>query len=223
MIATLIDVIVANVGNVCFSIIIPSLDCNFGSIVYLEVQHPCLSCKFSSLSANASAGVRWPSTRMGRLSVSSTISRSPLAIPGSIRAFGQAAADDAVAVLVAAPPPGTVGVGEARVHARPVAQPGVAGEPGAVVVRDADARAGRRRGEHRRLRPDARACGFLLGSVGLSEMAVNAFAVVFGLLCMFTSGMALPPPRYDAQTDDHGRQTAARMVAVHVHRQCVRA
>ena len=48
-------------------------------------------------------------------------------------------------------------------------------------------------GPRRRLRPDARACGFLLGSVGLSEMAVNAFAVVFGLLCMFTSGMALLP------------------------------
>ena len=32
------------------------------------------------------------------------------------------------------------------------------------------------------------ACGFLLGSVGFSEMAVNAFANVFGLLCMFTSG-----------------------------------
>ena len=36
------------------------------------------------------------------------------------------------------------------------------------------------------------ACGFLLGSVGFSEMAVNAFANVFGLLCMFTSGMAFP-------------------------------
>lgn len=35
-------------------------------------------------------------------------------------------------------------------------------------------------------------CGFLLGSVGCSEMAVNAFANVFGLLCMFTSGMAFP-------------------------------
>lgn len=36
------------------------------------------------------------------------------------------------------------------------------------------------------------ACGFLLGSVDFSEMAVNAFANVFGLLCMFTSGMAFP-------------------------------
>ena len=36
------------------------------------------------------------------------------------------------------------------------------------------------------------ACGFMLGSVGCSEMAVNAFANVFGLLCMFTSGMAFP-------------------------------
>lgn len=36
------------------------------------------------------------------------------------------------------------------------------------------------------------ACGFLLGSIGFSEMAVNAFANVFGLLCMFTSGMAFP-------------------------------
>ena len=29
-----------------------------GPVVYLEVQHPCLSCKFSSSSANASAGAR---------------------------------------------------------------------------------------------------------------------------------------------------------------------
>lgn len=36
------------------------------------------------------------------------------------------------------------------------------------------------------------ACGFLLGSVGFSEIARNAFANVFGLLCMFTSGMAFP-------------------------------
>ena len=37
------------------------------------------------------------------------------------RAFGQAAADDAVAVLVAAPPPGTVGVGDV-IPARPRAR-----------------------------------------------------------------------------------------------------
>lgn len=35
-------------------------------------------------------------------------------------------------------------------------------------------------------------CGFLLGLVGCSEMAANAFTNVFGLLCMFTSGMAFP-------------------------------
>jgi ABC-2 type transport system permease protein len=34
------------------------------------------------------------------------------------------------------------------------------------------------------------ACGFLLGSVVLSEMAVNGFVNVFGLLTMFTSGMS---------------------------------
>ena len=61
-----------------------SVFCSFVPVVYLEVRHPCLSCKFSSSSANASAGVRWPSMRMGRLSVSSTISWSPLAIPGSM-------------------------------------------------------------------------------------------------------------------------------------------
>ena len=64
-------------------------------------------------------------------------------------------ADHAVPVLVASPPPAGVRVGEVRVHARPVAQARVAGEPGAVVVRDADARAGRQRREHRQPRPDA--------------------------------------------------------------------
>ena len=69
--------------------------------------------------------------------------------------FGQIPADHAVPVLVASPPPAGVRVGEARVRARPVAQSRVAGELGAVVVRDADARAGRQRREHRQLRPDA--------------------------------------------------------------------
>ena len=72
-----------------------------------------------------------------------------------LAAFGQIPADHAVPVLVASPPPAGVRVGEARVHARLVAQARVAGELGAVVVRDADARAGRQRREHRQPRPDA--------------------------------------------------------------------
>ena len=72
-----------------------------------------------------------------------------------LAAFGQIPADHAVAVLVASPPPAGVQVGEVRGHAQPVAQARVAGEPGAVVVRDAAARAGRQRREHRQLRPDA--------------------------------------------------------------------
>ena len=72
-----------------------------------------------------------------------------------LAAFGQIPADHAVPVPVASPPPAGARVGEVRVHARLVAQARAAGEPGAVVVRDADARAGRQRREHRRLRPDA--------------------------------------------------------------------
>lgn len=71
-----------------------------------------------------------------------------------LAAFGQIPADHAVPVPVASPPPAGARVGEVRVHARLVAQARAAGEPGAVVVRDADARAGRQRREHRRLRPD---------------------------------------------------------------------
>ncbi len=76
-----------------------------------------------------------------------------------LAAFGQIPADHAVPVLVASPLPAGVRVGEVRVHARLVAQTRVAGEPGAVVVRDADARAGRQRGGHRQPRPDAFPCG----------------------------------------------------------------
>ena len=82
------------------------------------------------------------------------------------RAFGQATADDAIAVLVAAPMPGTVGVGEVRVHAQLVAQPDAAGELGAVAVRDADPGGRRQRGEHRQLRPDSLACGFVWDDAG---------------------------------------------------------
>ena len=58
----------------------------------------------------------------------------------NLAAFGRIPADHAVPVLVASPPPAGVRVGEARVHARPVAQARAAGEPGAVVARDGDAR-----------------------------------------------------------------------------------
>ena len=58
----------------------------------------------------------------------------------NLAAFGRIPADHAVPVLVASPPPAGVWVGEARVHARPVAQARAAGEPGAVVARDGDAR-----------------------------------------------------------------------------------
>ena len=58
----------------------------------------------------------------------------------NLTAFGRIPADHAVPVLVASPPPAGVWVGEARVHARPVAQARAAGEPGAVVARDGDAR-----------------------------------------------------------------------------------
>ncbi|MBW3091427.1 ABC transporter permease [Bifidobacterium sp. 82T10] len=36
------------------------------------------------------------------------------------------------------------------------------------------------------------ACGFMLGEFGASDMAANAFANVFGLLLMFTSGLSFP-------------------------------
>ena len=36
------------------------------------------------------------------------------------------------------------------------------------------------------------ACGFLLGSTGFNEMAMNGFVNVFALLVMFTSGMSFP-------------------------------
>ena len=80
-----------------------------------------------------------------------------------LAAFGQIPADHAVAVLVASPLPAGVRVGEVRGHAQPVAQPFVVGELGAVVVRDADARAGRQRREHVQLRPIF--AGVLLGLV----------------------------------------------------------
>ena len=36
------------------------------------------------------------------------------------------------------------------------------------------------------------ACGFMLSEFGFSEAAANGFANIFGLLIMFTSGVALP-------------------------------
>ena len=36
------------------------------------------------------------------------------------------------------------------------------------------------------------ACGFMLSEFGFSEAAANGFANIFGLLIMFTSGIALP-------------------------------
>lgn len=86
-----------------------------------------------------------------------------------LAAFGQIPADHAVAVLVASPPPAGVRVGEVRGHAQPVAQPFVVGELGAVVVRDADARAGRQRREHVQLRPDALAGGLVRNDAGHEE------------------------------------------------------
>ena len=82
------------------------------------------------------------------------------------RAFGQAAADDAVAVLIAAPPPGTVGVGDvipARPRARlqpfrPVRPSGLAlvgREPR--VAPDLPADAGRAASQQTGYLPDARA------------------------------------------------------------------
>ncbi len=58
------------------------------------------------------------------------------------------------------------GVGEARGHARFVAQPRVAGEPGAVVVRDAEPGGRRQRGEHRQPRPDAPLGGLVGDNTG---------------------------------------------------------
>lgn len=57
-------------------------------------------------------------------------------------AFGQVAADHAVAVLVARPLPAGVWVGEVRGHAQFVTQPRVVCELGAVVVRDTGPGAG---------------------------------------------------------------------------------
>lgn len=93
-----------------------------------------------SSSANASAGVRWPSARMGLLSVSSTVSCGSRAMEGGDgRAFGRVAADHAVPVLVAAAPPRAVRVGGIRGHARFVAQLGVPGvdacRPGIMAMR----------------------------------------------------------------------------------------
>ena len=80
---------------------------------------------------------------------------------GDGRAFGQVAADDAVAVLVAAAPPRAVRVGEIRGHARFVAQLGVPGELGAVVMRHSGAGGGRQPGEHGLLRRHARGGGLV--------------------------------------------------------------
>lgn len=94
---------------------------------------------------------------MGLLSVSSTISCGSRAMEGGDgRAFGRVAADHAVPVLVAAAPPRAVRVGEIRGHARFVAQLGVPGELGAVVMRHPGAGGGRQPGEHGLLRRHAR-------------------------------------------------------------------
>lgn len=75
--------------------------------------------------------------------------------------FGQVAADRAVAVLVAAAPALRVRGGEVGGHAEPFAQFRVAGELGAVVVRDAGPGPGRQRGEHEELHSDAFAGGLV--------------------------------------------------------------
>ena len=93
---------------------------------------------------------------MGLLSVSSMVSCGSRAMGGDGRAFGRVAADHAVPVLVAAAPPRAVRVGEIRGHARFVAQLGVPGELGAVVMRHSGAGGGRQPGEHGLLRRHAR-------------------------------------------------------------------
>ena len=80
---------------------------------------------------------------------------------GDGRAFGRVAADHAVPVLVAAAPPRAARVGEIRGHARFVAQPGVPGELGAVVMRHSGAGGGRQPGEHGLLRRHARGGGLV--------------------------------------------------------------
>ena len=99
---------------------------------------------------------------MGLLSVSSTVSCGSRALEGGDgRAFGRVAADHAVPVLVAAAPPRAVRVGEIRGHARFVAQLGVPGELGAVVMRHSGAGGGRQPGEHGLLRRHARGGGLV--------------------------------------------------------------
>ena len=80
---------------------------------------------------------------------------------GDGRAFGRVAADHAVPVLVAAAPPRAARVGEIRGHARFVAQLGVPGELGAVVMRHSGAGGGRQPGEHGLLRRHARGGGLV--------------------------------------------------------------
>ena len=100
--------------------------------------NPCWVCRFSGSSVNASADVRYPSTRMGRLSVSSTISWTSRAMPGSMttclsryRRINRCGSRCCFAAR-------TVGVGEVYGHAQPVPQTRVSRELSAVVVRDAD-------------------------------------------------------------------------------------
>ena len=91
---------------------------------------------------------------MGRLSVSSTISLTFLAM--SIRISQRLGRYRRIMPLrFSLLPRCQLEYGSAEVggHAQLVAQARVPGELGAVVVRDADARAGRQRGEHRHLRP----------------------------------------------------------------------
>ena len=120
------------------------------------MQHPLLVLQFQQFVGECLGGR--PVVQHAHGTVVGLVDNLPQ-FPGHVHpylaAFGQIPADHAVPVLVASPPPAGVRVGEARVHARPVAQARVAGEPGAVVVRDAAARAGRQRREHRQPRPDA--------------------------------------------------------------------
>ena len=88
---------------------------------------------------------------------------------GDGRAFGRVAADHAVPVLVAAAPPRAVRVGEIRGHARFVAQLGVPGELGAVVMRHSGAGGGRQPGEHGLLRRHARGGGLVGHDCGHGE------------------------------------------------------
>ncbi len=65
------------------------------------------------------------------------------------------------------------------------------------------------------------ACGFMLSEFGFSEAAANGFANIFGLLIMFTSGVALPVDMMPRRDGDHS-QVPARLVVLHRDRQRAR-